>query len=140
MRRGHGDKLSRRQEQLIAALLVERSQGQAAAKVGVSEATAGRWVALPQFQEAFTKARRQALDRALSRVHQVVEKAVKVLETAMNGKDGKLRVRAALGILQHSLRIAEVIDVDRRLARLEELAEAAEQRDGGGTWNQQNAG
>jgi hypothetical protein len=51
------DKLTRRQEALILALLSEPTHAAAAAKARVSEATLRRWLHLPAFRAAYRWAR-----------------------------------------------------------------------------------
>jgi transposase-like protein len=51
--RGHGQKLTSKQEVLIAALLTEPTYAAAAAKAGVSAATLYRWLQLPSFRTAY---------------------------------------------------------------------------------------
>src|SRR5262249_61743375 len=47
--KGHGQKLTAKQEALIAALLTEPTYAAAAAQAGVSEATMYRWLQVPVF-------------------------------------------------------------------------------------------
>lgn len=64
---GHGEKLTPKQEEAIMALLSEATIGAAAAKVGVSEVTLGRWLKLSEFAAEYKAPRRQALHRDSSR-------------------------------------------------------------------------
>ena len=56
---GHGEKLTRKQEAAIAALLAESSIGAAARKARIGEATLQRWLRLPAFAQAYRDARQQ---------------------------------------------------------------------------------
>ena len=54
--RGHGQKLTARQDALVAALLTAPTHADAAKKAGISEATLYRWLNLPAFQVAYRAA------------------------------------------------------------------------------------
>jgi hypothetical protein len=103
--RGHGQKLSRKQEALIAALLTEPTHAAAATKAGISEATLHRWLRLPDFQAAYRQARRELVEAAVGRIQAATGQAVDtLLAVAKSGaKDGD-RVRAAVALLDHALR------------------------------------
>ncbi len=103
--RGHGQKLTQKQEALIAALLTEPTHAAAAAKAGVSEATLYRWLDLPPFRAAYRRARRELVDGAIGRVQAATGLAVETLvAVARNGAKEGDRVRAAVALLEHALR------------------------------------
>jgi hypothetical protein len=104
--KGHGQKLSRKQEALIAALLSEPTHAAAAKKVGVSEATLHRWLKDADFQTAYLQARREILRGAVERLQAAAGRAVETLvgvATNDAARDGD-RVRAAALILDHASR------------------------------------
>jgi hypothetical protein len=109
--KGHGQKLTRKQEALIAALLSEPTHAEAAAKCGVSEATVHRWLTLPAFQATYRQARRQLLRAAVERLQGAVGQAVDTLRAiARDGKKDNDRVRASVAILDHAFRGIEPAD------------------------------
>jgi hypothetical protein len=98
-------KLGRKQEALIAALLTEATHAAAAAKAGVSEATAQRWLHLPEFQAAYRQARRKLVEAAVGRIQAATGQAVDtLLAVAKGGAKDADRVRAAVALLDHALR------------------------------------
>jgi hypothetical protein len=98
-------KLERKQEALIAALLTERTHADAAAKADVSEATAQRWLRLPDFRAAYRRARRELVAGAVGRVQAATGQAVDTLLTvAKEGKKDSDRVRASVALLDFALR------------------------------------
>lgn len=103
--RGHGQKLTAKQEALISALLMEPTHAAAATKTGVSEATVSRWLRLPEFQAAYRRARRELVEGAIGRIQAAAGQAVDtLLAVAKDGaKDGD-RVRAAIALLDHACR------------------------------------
>ena len=77
--RGHGQKLTRKQEALIAALLTEPTYAAATAKAGVGEATLYRWLQLPAFRAAYDEARRELVKSAIGRMQAGTGQAVETL-------------------------------------------------------------
>jgi hypothetical protein len=105
MNHGHGQKLSRKQEQAVAALLSEATVQTAAAQAGVSPSTLKRWLKEPDFCATYRQARRELVEGAVGRIQAATGQAVDtLLAVAKNGaKDGD-RVRAAVALLDHALR------------------------------------
>jgi hypothetical protein len=102
---GHGQKLTRKQEALIAALLTEPTHAAAASRAGVSEATLHRWLHLPEFRAAYRHARRELVDGAVGRIQAATGQAVDTLLTvARTGAKDSDRVRAAVALLDHAFR------------------------------------
>ena len=62
-----GTKYDRLKEQALAALLENARLQDAAAAIGVSAPTPRRWLKVPEFQQAYRRARRQILRAALRR-------------------------------------------------------------------------
>jgi hypothetical protein len=105
MATGHGKKLTHKQEALIAALLTEPTQQQAAAKAGVAETTACRWLQEPEFAAAYRQARRELVEGAVGRLQAATGQAVDtLLAVAKDGKRDADRVRAAVALLDHAFR------------------------------------
>ncbi len=87
-------KMNRKAEALIAALRTERTQVLAAAKAGISEATAQRWLRDPRFQAAYRHARRLIVESAVGKLQRTASKAVDVGLGAGRGSWWKLRARS----------------------------------------------
>jgi hypothetical protein len=123
---GHGEKLGRKQEPAIAALLAEPSVEAAARKVGVDTRTLQRWLTVPTFAAAYRAARLRVVENALGRLQAACGEAVDALRQALHGDHPGARVRAALGILSHSIRAVEVGELLARIEELERHAAGAE--------------
>jgi hypothetical protein len=115
---GHGERLSRKQEQAVGALLANPTIVAAAEAVGVSERTIREWLKLPCFAAAFREARRQVVEAAIARVQQLTGKATEALDAALDSADAKVKVRAAALVLSHAVKGVDTADM---LARLEEM-------------------
>ena len=101
---GHGQKLTSKQETLIAALLTEPTYAAAAKKAGIGETTLYRWMKLPDFRAAYDEARRELVKSALRRLQAGTVEAVEtLLHVARKAERDSDRVRAAIAVLEHSM-------------------------------------
>ncbi|HTU24918.1 MAG TPA: hypothetical protein VMF30_05950 [Pirellulales bacterium] len=109
---GHGQKMARKQEAVIAALLTEPTYALAAAKAGVSESTVYKWLRQPAFCKACRAARRELLDYAIGQLQAATGQAVVTLvEIAAHGRRDADRIRAAAALISHALRGLEDADL-----------------------------
>ena len=121
--RGHGQKLTRKQEAVIAALLTEPTYAAAAAKAGICPATLYRWLQQPSFRAAYDEARRELVKSAIGRLQAATGQAVEtLLEVARQGRRDGDRVRAADSLLDHALRGLAEADVLNGEHQAEETA------------------
>jgi hypothetical protein len=126
---GHGQKLGRKQEAAIAALLTHRSVDEAAQAAGVGATTLGRWLKLPEFQAEYRKARRAAFGQAVARLKQGTSAAATTLLKTMIDPNtpASVRVRAAECVMSHAAKAIEIEDIEARVATLEQGAQKTEQ-------------
>ena len=124
---GHGQKLGRKQEAAIAALLTHRNVDEAAQAAGVGATTLWRWLKLPEFQAEYRKTRRDAFSQAVARLQQGTSAAATTLLKTMidPGTPASVRVRAAEAIFNHAAKAIEIEDIDARVTELERAAETA---------------
>lgn len=127
-RPGHGEKLSRKQEHAIAALLSCPTILGAATACEVSEAALHRWLKLPAFQAAYRQARAAVVSQAISQLQQATGEAVKTLCEVMNDRDvwASVRVTAARTVLEMALKGIELDDFGARLDALERQSNGLE--------------
>src|SRR5262245_47727551 len=118
---GHGEKLTRREEQAIAALLSEPTLPTAAGAAGVGERTLRRWLQQPEFAGAYRDARRAALDAATARLQWAGAEAVETLREVAADKSAKAsaRVAAARAILEIAFRAQEAVELAERFEQIE---------------------
>jgi hypothetical protein len=115
---GHGEKLSRKNELAVCALLAQPTVEAAAAEVGVSHRTLKTWLQLPAFRAAYRAARLAVLEQTVGQLAQAGLKAVAVLVEALEAPRAADRIRAAAVILAHAQRGAELADLAEELAEL----------------------
>ena len=117
--------LTAKQEAAILALLSQRTTRAAAKSAGINEATLWRWLQEPEFQAAYTKARRETVKHAIARLQQNASKAVDTLKEVMSDKKAVAfaRVSAAKAVLDYSLKAVELEDLAERIEALESKME-----------------
>src|SRR5579862_1551525 len=115
------EKLTRKQQSLIAAMLSNPTLIEAARAVGVSDDTARRWLALPHVKAAYNEACNQLLDTALTGLALTVEKAIETLKRNLSeDAPPPTQVRAAHIVLEQTLAIRKMGELEQRLADLED--------------------
>lgn len=113
--------LTKRQRAAIAAILSTPTLQQAADQVGVTRRTLYRWLNQAEFRAALAEAQSDALGVVVARLAGLLGKALDVIGLDLGlGVDGKVRLRAALGILGHYAALAEFLDLASRVAALEQ--------------------
>jgi hypothetical protein len=123
---GHGEKLGRKQEQAIAALLDLPTVKAAARKAGVGERTLRVWMKHDEaFRRAYAEARRRFLELSLGRMSRASGRAVTTMIRMMGAADAAVALRAAQGLVDRAVKGAETLDI---LERLEALEAAQRQR------------
>ena len=121
---------TRKQERAIAALLTTDSVTQAASVAGVGERTLYRWLQDPAFLEQYRKARKAALDQAISTLQERSNKAARALIDIVEDREmpPSTRVMAAREILQTSIKGVERDDFESRLEQLEKMIMKGEKK------------
>ena len=120
---GHGEKLSRKQDQVITALVTCASIAEAAAQCGLADVTLRRWLKQEPFQAAYREARRAVVQHAIAQVQHATGEAVETLRSVMQDAEApaSARVSAAKAILETALKGIDIDDLEVRMAALEAL-------------------
>jgi transposase-like protein len=124
--KGHGAKFGRKKDEAIAALLSSRSVEEAARAVGVNPNTLLRWLEVPEFQDAYRKARREAVHQSVGRMQQATGAASITILKLMTDPNvpAAVRLRAAECVFDRAIKGIELEDIEARLTELERAAEA----------------
>jgi hypothetical protein len=123
---GHGEKLPRRKEQAISALLLHATLSEAAAALAVDESTLRRWLREDTaFQTAYREARRAVVQQAIVQVQCATGEAVETLRSVMQDAEApaSARVSAAKAMLETAVKGIEIEDLEVRIATLEAQGE-----------------
>lgn len=115
------EKLGRKKEEAIVALLSYRTVEDAARSCNKRARTLYRWLAEPEFRAAYQNARRAAFSQSIGRLQQASSAAVSTLMKVMvdSAAPASAKVRAAAAVLDHAAKGIELEDLEQRLATLE---------------------
>ena len=119
--KGHGEKLSRKQDTFISVLLTTPTLADAAHTVGIGEVTAWRWLKEPTVQQAYRDTRRAVVTQAIAQVQRATGEAVETLRAVMQDPEApaSAKVSAARTILETAVKAVELEDLEERIAYLE---------------------
>ena len=126
--RGHGEKLSRKQELVIASLLTAPTTAEAARMGGVSEATLWRWMQVPSFRKAYEAARSRVVEVAVVHLQQAAIDAVAALKRNLTCGIPAVEIQAARVLLDQMLKSIEVVDLANRVQAMEAASGPSEER------------
>lgn len=130
--RGHGDKLDRKTEAAIVALLAHPTMPEAAKAAGVSETTLWRWLQRDDFRTKYREAQSKVFDGALGSLHGATTEAVDCLRRNLSCGNPSAEVQAARTILDYTLKARELFDLENRIALLEAALKAREEAEKAG--------
>jgi len=127
---GHGEKLGRKQEEAIAALLSHRNIEEAARAAGVGTRTLIRWLKLPEFGREYRQARREAVHQSVARMQQATGAAATIVMKLMTDPNvpAAVRLRAAECVFDRAIKGIELEDIEARVAALEATTVSGPQR------------
>jgi transposase-like protein len=122
--KGHGAKFGRKKDEAVAALLSHKSVEDAARSMGLNPNTLLRWLQLPEFQDAYRKARREAVHQSVARLQQATGAAGITILKLMTDPNvpSAVRLRAAECVFDHAIKGIELEDIEVRVAALEQSA------------------
>jgi hypothetical protein len=127
---GHGEKLGRKQEEAIAALLSQRNIEEAGRAAGVGTRTLIRWLKLPEFGKEYRKARHEAVHQSVARLQQATGAAATIVLKLMTDPNvpAAVKLRAAECVFDRAFKGVELEDIEVRLAALEATSASGTQR------------
>lgn len=108
----------------VLAALIETANITAACKAaGVSRKTFYNWQdADPAFRLRLQTIREQMIAEALDGLAMQTRAALEAIDAALADENTGIRLRAAQAVLDHLLKLKDMIDLEARLKRLEDLA------------------
>src|SRR5215472_435679 len=117
---GHGEKKHRKLDQFIAAMMIHKTVEAAAQAVGISAASAYRWLQDPLVIQRLTEARRDSMARCMGRIQANATRAADNLDELQRTAESEaVRLGASRATLEFAFRSTEIIDVLERLATIE---------------------
>lgn len=118
---GHGEKITRKREIAISALLAAPNLAAAANEAGIGVATLRRWLKDPQFHDAYKDARQRVVDQTVLDLQLASIDAVATLREIATDHTAphQARVAAARSILSASFDGMQLLVLDQRVRELE---------------------
>lgn len=116
---GHGEKKTRKEQQLLAALLTAGSIKEAAERVGITEKTARSWMT-EQFTAEYRRQQKLVLANAVAELSAASTLAVRRLRQNLEAAKASDSTRAAVAILELAMRGRELMDMGEKIAEIEE--------------------
>ena len=123
----HGAKFSRKKEEAIAALLVQRNVEEAARAVGLSPQTLYRWMKIPEFIAEYREARRASVGQAFARLQKASGAAVTILLKVVYDASAPrlVRLKAADRVLSCTKGTSRMEEIGARLWALKQGKQAS---------------
>lgn len=115
-------KTTPRKERALQALLVNRTQAEAAKAAGISETSLRGYMKDPAFVERYRQACGDMLRDAAQQARQGISPALETLrEIAETPGNPQARIMAARSILEYALKLTERVDILERIEALEAI-------------------
>ena len=119
-----GERKNHRQQTALAALIGSVTLDEASSRSGVSRRTLERWLSEDsEFVDQLRAARARVVETSISRLQDACSAAVDTLKRNLECGSPGVEVRAAVAILEHSIRAIELYDIESRLRALEAEAD-----------------
>jgi predicted DNA-binding transcriptional regulator AlpA len=124
---GRGAKFSRKKEEAIAALLVQRNVEEAARAAGLSPQTLYRWMKIPEFSAEYREARRASVGHAFARLQKASGAAVTILLKVVYDASAprSVRLKAADRVLSCTKGTSRMEEIGARLWALKQGKQAS---------------
>jgi hypothetical protein len=113
------------------ALAAGKTAAEAAAAAGVAERTVKYWAADAAFRDRVSDLRREVVGRACGELSDAMSAAAKKLRELVGSSEDGIALRAASAVIGHTLKVTELLDLQRRVEKLEQALARADQRNRG---------
>jgi ACT domain-containing protein len=115
-------KLTEKQKKAIVLIIEAKSISEGVKKSGISRTIFYEWMKTPQFKLEFIRLRKEVIELALHDLKASTGEAVKVLRQLLNAKNEGIRLRAALGMIEHIAKFIQFEEFEQRISELEKRA------------------
>jgi len=124
--RGRGAKFGRKKDEAIAALLSSRALRMPRAQSVSTPILLLRWLAIPEFRDAYRVARREGVQQSVARMQQATGAAAITILKIMTDPSSPpaVKLRAAECVFDRAIQGVELDDIEARVAALEDAAAA----------------
>ncbi len=111
--------LTEKQLKAIPIILGAKSISEGIEKARVSRTTFYEWMKAPEFKAEFVRQRKEIVDLALHELKTAAGEAVAVLRKLLGARQEGVRLRTALGMLEHISKFIQLEDLEKRITDLE---------------------
>jgi hypothetical protein len=111
--------LSEKQRKAIPVILAARTITEGCKNARISRDSFYLWLKEPDFKAEFERQRKDTINLALHELRALAGDAVEVLRKLLKAKQEGVRLRTAMGILDHIAKFLELEAIERRLEDLE---------------------
>jgi hypothetical protein len=119
---GKSGRIGPQEQRFLELLLSGNSVAEAGRQLGIAERTAYRWNVDPELKAALKEMEGEKLSRAIRMLSVVAGKAVATLAANMQADvPAAVQVRAALGILDQVVKLKTALELEERVAQLEQM-------------------
>jgi len=111
--------LNTRQKKAIPIILASKTITEGVKRAGIKRETFYKWLRTPEFKAEFFKQRQEIIDLALHELKTAASEAVRVLRELLKAEGESVRLRTALGVLDHVGKFVELENLEGRIEALE---------------------
>lgn len=111
------------QRKAIPIILASKTITEGVKKAGIKRETFYQWIRVPEFKAEFISQRQEIVDLALHELKTSTSEAVSVLRELLQAEGESIRLRTALGILEH---IGKFIELEKLEGRVEAIERSLE--------------
>ena len=116
--------LTKRQEQVLPIILSSTSYEEAARKAKISPKQIYEWLKDDCFREELAQQRNAMFSEAMETLKITSQKAVQTFLNLLDHDNAKIKLSAADKILSFTFKGKEILEIEKRITSLEELANA----------------
>jgi AcrR family transcriptional regulator len=111
----------RKYENVIACLLSTNTIAEAASAAGISEGTIYNYLRNAEFQKQYREVKQQVVSQAASSIATMTRPAIdEMFHLLLNAKSDNTRLKAAELIINYSLQLVTLDEIENRIEQLEE--------------------
>lgn len=128
-RKKYGEAMDRRKEQAMAALLECPTHTEAAEAAGISQSTLRKYLRDPDFKAEYERKQKDLVSSACDEGKKSLHLAISTLRAVCKSTDdsAQTRVQAARSLLDYTIKLIEIADLDERITTLEKEREKHDQ-------------
>jgi len=114
-------KLTERQRRCLPFLISCKNVTEGCKRAGITTECFYTWLEQPHFKTELNRLRNAAMNQGLQQLRDAVTEASRRLIDLLESESEETRRKAACNILEYSLRIAELQEVENRLIQIEKV-------------------